>query len=184
LQLLAEAQSLTTVRLQVFLTNRPEILIRYNIYHNIKAKHQAFILYNIPLTIINHNISLFLEYNIRTIRQECTLGTDWPGEDVLRQLVLHACSLFIWAATACRFIRAGKRFARKRLETVLNSSNSAIIVLEKHFDEIYFTILKHSISSDYSEEEKEQIYNILKHTLRSIAMLLSPLSTSLLTRLL
>lgn len=29
------------------------------------------------------------------------IGTDWPGETVLRQLVLHVSGLFIWVATSC-----------------------------------------------------------------------------------
>jgi hypothetical protein len=177
---------LTTVRLRVFLTSRPEIPIRHGIHYHIpQAEHQDFILHNVPSTIIDYDISLFLEYNLGTIRQEWTLGADWPGEVVLRQLVLYACGLFIWAATACRFIREGKgRFARKRLDTIIKGSSGAVTAPEKHLNEIYITILKHSISSDYSEEEKEEACDILKHTLGSIVVLLSPLSASLLSTLL
>ena len=184
LQLLAEARSLTTVRLRVFLTSRPEISIRYSMHHILQAEHQDFILHNVPATVINHDISLFLEYNLGIIRQEWTLGADWPGEVVLRQLVLYACGLFIWAATACRFIREGRRFACKRLDTILKGSSSAITAPEKHLNEIYLAVLEHSIFSGYSEEEKEEAYNMLKHTLGSIVVLLSPLSTSSLSRLL
>jgi hypothetical protein len=42
----------------------------------------------------------------------------------------------------------------------------------------------HSISSDYTDEEKEELYSILKHTLRSIVVLLSPLSALSFSRLL
>jgi hypothetical protein len=184
LQLLAEARSLTTVRLRVFLTSRPEVPIRHGIRAIPQAEHQDFVLHNIQPIIINHDISLFLEYHLGIIGQEWTLGADWPGEVVLRQLVLYACGLFIWAATACRFIREGGRFARKRLDTILKGSSSAVGGPEKHLNEIYLAVLKHSISSDYSEEEKEEAYDILKHTLGSIVVLLSPLSASSLSRLL
>jgi hypothetical protein len=183
LQLLAEARSLT-VQLRVFLTSRPEIPIRHGICHIPQAEHQDFILHNVPPTIVNHDISLFLEYNLGIIRQEWTLGADWPGEVALRQLVLYACGLFIWAATACRFIREGKRFARKRLDTILKGSSSTITAPEKHLNEIYLTVLKHSITSEYSDEEKEEVYDILKQTLGSIVVLFSPLSTYSLSRLL
>jgi hypothetical protein len=103
---------------------------------------------------------------------------------VLRQLVLHACGLFIWAATACRFIREGKRFSRKRLDTILKGSSSAITAPDKHLDEIYLTVLKHAISSGYSDEEIEEVCDMLKYTLGSIVVLLSPLSASSLSRLL
>jgi hypothetical protein len=184
LGLLAEAQSLKKIRLRVFLTSRPEIPIRHGIHRIPQAEHQDFILHNVPPTIVDHDISLFLAYNLGTIRQEWSLGADWPGEVALRQLVLYACGLFIWAATACRFLREGKRFAQKRLYTILKGSSSSITAPEKHLDEIYLTILKHSISSEYTDEEKQEVYDMLKHTLGSLVVLLSPLSTSSLSRLL
>jgi hypothetical protein len=184
LQLLAEARTLKTTRLRILLTSRPEIPIRHGFYQIPDAQHQDFVLHNVLPTIINHDISLFLEYNLGIIRQEWTLGADWPGEVVLRQLVLHACGLFIWAATACRFIRDGKQVARKRLDKILKGSSSAITAPEKHLNEIYLAVLKHSISSDFSDEEKKEVYDMLKHTLGSLVVLLSPLSTSSLSRLL
>jgi hypothetical protein len=184
LQLLAEARTLKTACLRVFLTSRPEIPIRHGFYQIPNSEHQDFVLHNVPPTIVNHDISLFLEYNLGIIRQECALGADWPGEVVLRQLVLYACGLFIWAATACRFIREGKRFARKRLDTILKGSSSAITEPEKHLNEIYLAVLNNSISLTYSDKEKEEVYDMLKHTLGSLVVLLSPLSTSSLSKLL
>ncbi|KAG4427607.1 hypothetical protein IFR05_016910, partial [Cadophora sp. M221] len=134
--------------------------------------------------IVNHDIFLFLEYNPGIIGQEWNLGANWPGEEVLRQLVLYASGLFIWASTTCRFIREGRRFARNRLDTILKGSSSASTAPEKHLDEIYLAVLKHSISSDYSDEEKEEACDMLKHMLGSTVVLLSPLSTSALSRLL
>jgi len=183
LQLLAEARSLKTV-LRVFLTSRPEIPIRHGMYRIPQPEHQDFILQNIPPAIINHDISLFLEYNLGIIGQEWTLGAGWPGEQALRQLVLNASGLFIWAATACRFIREGKRFALKRLDAILNGSSSAVTAPEKHLNEIYIAVLKHSISSDYTDEEKEELCGMLKQTLGSVVVLLSPLSAFSLSRLL
>jgi len=142
------------------------------------------VLHNIQPSIVDHDISLFLQYNLGRIGQEWTLGADWPGEEVLRQLVLYANGLFIWASTTCRFIREGRRFARKRLDTILKASSSAVTAPEKHLNEIYLAVLKHSISSDYSDEEKEEAYNMLKYILGSTVVLLSPLSTSALSRLL
>lgn len=184
LQLLAEAQTLKTVRLRILLTSRPEIPVRHGFSQIPDNKRQNFVLHNVLLIIINHDISLFLKYNLGIIRQEWTLGIDWPDEVVLRQLVLYACGLFIWAATACRFIREGKQFARKRLDTILKGSSSAITAPDKHFDEIYLTVLKHSISLEYSNEEKEEVCDMLKHTLGSIVVLLSPYSASSLSKLL
>ncbi|KUJ12749.1 uncharacterized protein LY89DRAFT_687710 [Mollisia scopiformis] len=184
LQLLAEARSLTTMRLRVFLTSRPEVPIRHGIRAIPQAEYQDFVLHSIQPTIVNHDISLFLEYELGMIRQEWTLGANWPGEVILRQLVCKSSGLFIWAATACRFIRDGRRFAPKRLDTILNGSSSTVTAPEKHLNEIYLAVIKHSISLDYSDEEQEEAYDMLKNTLGSVVVLLSPLSAFSLSRLL
>jgi hypothetical protein len=185
LQLLAEAQSLKTIRLRVFLTSRPEIPIRNGFYRIPEAEHQDFVLHNISPSIVDQDIFIFLEYSLRLIGQERSLDAGWPGEEVIRCLVQNASGLFIWAATACRFIQEGKRFAAKRLAMVLgNSSSTSITDPEKHLNDIYLTVLKHSISSDYSDGEKEELYGMLRHVLGSIVILLSPLSVQSLSRLL
>jgi hypothetical protein len=99
-------------------------------------------------------------------------------------LVQITSGLFIWAVTTCRFIREGKRFVAKRLDTILNSSGSATIAPEKHLNEIYITVLRHSVSEEYTDEEKEELYYILRQILRSIVVLFSPLSAHPLSKLL
>jgi len=184
IQLLAEARLLKRVRLRIFLASRSEIPIRYGFYQMPDAEHQDFILHNISSSSIDHDISIFLEYNFKLIGQERSLDGGWPGERVIRYLVQIASGLFIWAATACRFIREGKRFATKRLDTILEGSRSAVTAPEKHLNEIYTTVLKYSISLEYTDEEQEDICSMLRQTLGSIAVLLSPLSICSLSRLL
>jgi hypothetical protein len=185
LQLLAEARSLETVRLRVFLTSRPEIPIRHGFCHIPEAEHEDFVLHNISPVIVNHDISIFLEYNLEAIRQERPLEAGWPGEQVIRRLVQNASGLFIWAATACRFIREGKKrqVIKDRLSSVLQS-NGSVTEPEKHLNEIYITVLRHSIPTEFSDKEKEEFYSKLRYMLGSIVVLLSPLSTHSLSTLL
>jgi hypothetical protein len=184
LQHLAEARTLKMVRLRVFLTSRPEIPIRHGFYRIPDAEHQDFVLHNISPSIINHDINVFFQYNLNYIADECFLHTGWPGEQIIDRLVCNASGLFIWAATACRFIREGKRFAAKRLDTILGSSSTATNAPEKHLNEIYLTVLRQSISPDYTAEEAKELCNMLKRFLGSIVTLLCPLSTQSLGRLL
>src|SRR5256885_2325660 len=79
--------------------------------------------------IIDNDISIFLEYNFENIRQERGLASDWPGEQAIRRLVQNASGLFIWAATACRFIREGSRVAAKRLSILLKDSKDGSPVI-------------------------------------------------------
>jgi hypothetical protein len=183
LELFAEARTLKTVRLRVFLTSRPEIPIRHGFHQIPDAEHQDFILHNISPSIVNHDINIFLQYNLNLIAGERSLGTDWPGEQIVKRLVYNASGLFIWAATACRFIREGKRFAAKRLDMILGSSGTAINAPEKHLNEIYLTVLRQSISPDYTANEAVELRRILKSLLGSIVTLSSPLSTQSLSKL-
>jgi hypothetical protein len=181
LQLLTEARTLKVIRLRVFLTSRPEIPIRYGFSQIPNAERQDFVLHNISPSIIDHDIRIFLRYNLNIIASERSLGTGWPDEQIVERLVNNASGLFIWAATACRFIREGKRFAAKRLDMILESTT--INAAEKHLNEIYLTVLRHSISPDYTAEEAEELRCMLKTLLGSIVTLFSPLSTQSFSKL-
>jgi len=183
LQLLAIARSLERVRLRVFLTSRPEIPIRYGFCQIPDTEHQDFVLHNISPSIIGHDISIFLEYNLRLIRREWALGAGWPGEQALKQLVLNSSGLFIWAATACRFIHDGREFAERRLSLILQGDASATAP-ERHLNKIYTTVLKNSIRHGYDTFERECILSRFQKVLGSIVILSSPLSASSISRLL
>jgi hypothetical protein len=184
-QLLAEARSLTTVRLRVFLTSRPEIPIRHGFYQIPDTEHQIFVLHSISHLIVDRDIFTLLDHNFKIIRQECHLPIEWPGEQDIRHLVRNASGLFIWAATACRFIHEGKKrgVIKNRLSSIIQSRGS-IITPEKHLNEIYITVLKHIVPRDYTDEEKEELYRTLRFTLGSIVVLLFPLSAYSLSKLL
>jgi hypothetical protein len=109
--ILAKARSLTSDQLRVFLTSRPEIPIRYRFGQLPYAEHMDFVLHNISQSIIDHDISIFLEYNLKLVTEEHHLSAGWPGKQIVEQLVHSANGLFIWAATACRFIGEGGVFA-------------------------------------------------------------------------
>jgi hypothetical protein len=182
-QLLAEARSLTRVRLRVLLTSRPKVPIRYGFYHVPEAGHQDVVLHNISRSIVDHDITLFLEHNLQLIGHERGLCADWPGAEIVVQLVQSASGLFIWAATACRFVHDGKRFAAQRLETILRNDGKATAAPEKHLNEIYTTVLEDSIQ-DYTDEEKEEQCRAIRYILGSIVVLFSPLSAKSLDQLL
>jgi hypothetical protein len=117
------------------------------------------------------------------IGQEQNLGASWPGEQALRRLVHYAGGLFIWVATACRFIRDGREYAERRLSLILQSSASATAPY-RHLNEIYITVLKNSIGSSYDEFERDDIIARLRKVLGSIVVLSSPLSASSISMLL
>lgn len=184
LQLLAKARALKAAHLRVFLTSRPEVRIRHGISEIPNADHEDFILHDISRSIVDHDISVFLENNLNVIAQERSLHSAWPGKEIIKRMVQIASGLFIWAATACRFIREGQQLADERLHTILQGSVGTVTAPEQHLDEIYITVLKQSLSPKFTEKEKGDLCRRLRYILGSVVILSSPLSVSSLSILL
>ncbi|KAF2031674.1 platelet-activating factor acetylhydrolase IB subunit alpha, partial [Setomelanomma holmii] len=126
-----------------------------------------------------------LEDTLQSIRQERYLRAGWPGAEIIMQLVQSASGLFFWAATACRFVRDGKRFAAKRLDTILSTNSNTVAAPEEHLNEIYVTVLRSSLPAEYTDEEREEHCDMLRYVaFNSIVVLLSPLSARCLIALL
>jgi hypothetical protein len=183
LQLLAEARSLNTTRLRIFLTSRPEVPIELGFDRIPENEHQDFVLHNIASSSVDNDIKVFLEHNLKLIRDECALDASWPGEQVIRLLVQNASGLFIWAATACRFIREGELFAERRLSYILQSA-SPLNEPEKQLNGIYISVLQSAVHDKLLDEERVELYSMLRHILGSIVVLFSPLAADCLSRLL
>lgn len=98
--------------LKLFVTSRPEWPIRLGFKKMGEDKYQDIILHEIPPPIIQHDIQVFLEYELDRIREEYNeeslsdtqLAPDWPGRGVVQKLIDAAVPLFIVAATICRFL--------------------------------------------------------------------------------
>jgi hypothetical protein len=184
-QLLAEARPLLTgARLRVFLTSRPEVPIRHGFRQIAETEHRDVVLHNISPSVVDHDIGLFLEDTLQSIGRERCLRAGWPGAEIIVQLVQGASGLFIWAATACRFIRDGKQFAAKRLDTILSTNSNTVAAPEKHLNEIYVTVLRSSLPAEYTDEEREEHCDMLRYVVGSIVVLFSPLSAGCLIALL
>jgi NACHT domain-containing protein len=185
LQLLAEAQSLNRVQLRVLITSRPELSIRHSFNQIPMTTHRDYVLHSLSPSIIDHDITIYLEFNLQFLAQEHSLGNGWPGEETIKILVQRANGLFIWAATAYRLIREGgkRRFIRQRLSTILEASTS-ISGPEEQLNKIYLTVLKQSLPVTCSAMEREELLSILRTILGCVVVLLSPLSVLSLTRLL
>lgn len=93
--------------LKIIVTSRPELPIRLG-FSAIKGKYQEFILQEISQPVIKHDLSLFLEHELATIRarynssvpEDRHLDADWPGQSSIDALVTGriGCPLshFVW----------------------------------------------------------------------------------------
>jgi hypothetical protein len=202
IHLLAEARSLERVRLRVFITSRPEVPIRRGFRQIADREHKDFVLHDIlPLTV-DQDVATFLKHHLTRIANVLSYHADWPGAEVIMRLVQSACGLFIWAATACRFIEEGGQLASDRLRAILKDSsctddsptdnsssedscadNNFVVEPEMQLDSIYLTVLSSHIQK-YTKQEKKKRYRRIRSTLGAIVLLDSPLPASSLARLL
>jgi hypothetical protein len=180
LQVLATANSMKGVQLRIFITSRPETPIRHGVHDIPETAHQDFILHGISQSTIQHDISTFFTHKLR---QECDFAVGWPSDEKIRLLVERASGLFIYAATACRFICEDVQLAKTRLDLILRH-NSTVLQPEKRLDEIYTTVFTHSLNGQYDEQESRDVRNLFSHIVGSIVVLFDTVSLASLAQLL
>jgi hypothetical protein len=145
--------------------------------------YQDFILHNISQSVIEHDLTAFLHHELAIIKRNHGFASDWPGQQTIALLVQKAGGLFIWAATVCRFVSGGPRFTKRRLSLILQGDSSWMSA-ERKLDEIYLTILAHSVGGDYNESEKEELYGMFKLIVGAIVIIFEALSADILAKLL
>ncbi|KAF7673698.1 hypothetical protein GT037_008313 [Alternaria burnsii] len=184
IELLAEAQVLSGPKVRVFLTSRPEVAIRHGFCDVPDTSHQCFVLHHIASSVVDADIELFLKHNLAITGREQRLPAGWPGSEIVAKMVQRANGLFIWAATAHRFVQQGRRFAARRLEFIIEGDTDTQGEPEKHLDQIYMTILRSSLRPEYSEGEGEEHCKKLRYVLGTLVVLKAPLAAEALEKLL
>jgi hypothetical protein len=107
-----------------------------------ESARRHLVLHHINPSIVGQDIHIFYERSLmRAIRHGPFLP--YIANDVVLQLLeQRAGGLFVWAATACRFIREGVPHARKRLDVILQRRPlSSDMDPETKLDEIYASVL-------------------------------------------
>jgi hypothetical protein len=183
LQLLAKVQSLKALQLRVLLTSRPEVPIQFSFTQMQLDKHQDVVLHHIEPTIVEHDISLFLRHHLGLIGRECQLPAGWPEESIIERLVQNSGGLFIWAATACRFIQQDRQLAEMRLSSLIQGGNG-MLPPERKLDEIYTTVLTNSVRGEYDDKETQVLRELFRQIVGPIVTLLDQLSITSLAELL
>jgi hypothetical protein len=191
LQLISQAQELSTVRLRLFVTSRPEAHIRSYFDTVLKGSICEDELQKVSVTagIDTHgpkdDITIFLEHELAIVARNHSLAEGWPGEARVRELALKSDGLFIYAATACRFLQGAKftQALEMRLNMIFNDKvtrNSP----QENLDSMYSRILQFSVVGNAVDEEKEMICGLFRQTVGAVLILCEPLSTKALSNLL
>ena len=172
---------LTTVRLKLLLTSRPELPIQLGFREISTAIYQDMVLQDaVPHTTIQRDILIFLKDAFGKIRNRFNrdplsgtpLDRDWPGDKRLQDLVDMAVPLFIVATTVCRFVDDSDWDPRERLETILQFSGIGEL---EQIAQTYLPVLT-QLSARLNLHSKDRLYQEFRMIVGSIVLLAEPLS--------
>lgn len=183
LNLFATTNDLPELRLKLFVSSRPD-LSRHGFEEMPSILHYTTVLHDVPRAVVDGDIRIYLGHELSAIQKKFRLPAEWPSTEEQEVLAEKAGGLFIFAATACRFI-GGAPYAKpqERLEQVCNSVTSNKLITEE-LDQIYIIVLQASIKGRYTDEEQEINRARFANIVGSIVILLDPLSISQLFALL
>lgn len=181
LRLLSTVEAITSVRLRIFVTSRPQFPVELGFTDMSRDLHHDVRLEEAQETSIAHDIRLFYEHQFAEIRKLSSLHDDelpaeWPGEQSSRALVDQAVPLFIFAFTVSRYISANPK---RNLPVMLRQTGSKSLAGLKG---TYLPILESIFASE--DCDKEDCILDFKRVVGSIVLLYDPLSASALERLL
>ncbi|OOF96790.1 hypothetical protein ASPCADRAFT_506402 [Aspergillus carbonarius ITEM 5010] len=170
-------------RVLVFLASRPEWIMRTELS---RIKHRRLKLEDVDEQVVDNDIRLLLSDAFSKIAVKVQTGNEpWPGDDTISQLVKSAEGVFLWAATACQYISAGrkKEVICSRLENVKQGRITKGSP-QKRLDEAYVAVLHGSVSRDWDDEETSVQGQVVGDFLSRMAALQAPLSVTAMKKLL
>ncbi|GLB42001.1 hypothetical protein LshimejAT787_1100160 [Lyophyllum shimeji] len=157
-------RSASAIPLKFFVTSRDEVLIR-RAFCSIPELSTALQLHEVEKSVVEGDIRRYVERSLLEIK---SLGLDqtldaWPAPSELSRLVQHSGRLFIYAATALRYIHDGDQLYKSRLALMANQElNSASALQTSMIDDLYGHILEQACAS------KEVAERVLMRRLLSI----------------
>ncbi|KAJ0425222.1 hypothetical protein BJY00DRAFT_308549 [Aspergillus carlsbadensis] len=132
------------------------------------------------------DITLFVKHELGEIRHKLDLVQGWPSQDDFESLVQKCEGLFLYAATACRFLANadGLGDLEARLQMILASTVETHSP-EETLDKIYDIIVKHALEKDeVTHEWKESFIHRFQQEVGGLMFLLEAVSLEGLSSLL
>lgn len=182
LNLISLTKTLTSSRLRIFLTSRPELSIRLG-FRATKNIYQDCVLQEIPEPVIEHDISKYLWSQLARIRDDFNafvpkdrqIPMDWPDRPKVQHLVDMSIPFFIFATTVCRFLADHDRTSpAQQLQTIMAYQ---IRSQESKLDAIYRLVLDKLIIG-LPTERRTEVLDRFRVIVGSIVTLASPLSAA------
>jgi hypothetical protein len=112
-----------------------------NFVHHIRMEH-------VDSQSTKMDVCAFIQERLSDIVQKQKPWPEWPNQQSLDALAVLADQLFIWASTACRFIKGngvnGGRSPGERIALLLRDGPPKV----KGIDDLYLTVLKSTFKQD------------------------------------
>ena len=162
-----------TLPLKFFITSRPERQIQNVFLQEGTSRYSRFTLHEIEKDIVSADIAIYAREELVNIAERRKAGSSingWPPEDRLKTLVRLSGSLFIYAATACKYVGGGGSIVDRLADVtdiLPNSPNGETSALDK----LYGRILSAAFQGANAREKDE-----IQMVLRAVVSVRSPLS--------
>ncbi|KAK3619916.1 hypothetical protein LTR22_025802 [Elasticomyces elasticus] len=183
LLLLSRIEAITSIRLRIFVTSRPELPVELGFKDLSGDLHHDVRLEEAQQTTIERDIRIFYEYQFSKIKDDSLSHCDeipanWPGEHSIQSLVKQAIPLFIFAFTVSRYIAEVDPL--ERLDMMLRQTlNKSLTGLKG----TYFPILNQVVAAEDDGQRNSRMIEF-RRVVGSIVLLDNPLSASALSDLL
>jgi nucleoside-triphosphatase THEP1 len=148
-------ESASVIPLKVFIASRDELLIR-RAFISLPRLRTAFYLHEADKDVVKGDIRVYLETSLAEIKADHGHTSDtWPPLSEISALLDRSGTLFIYAATAIRYISQGGLLYKSRLSALANQDTKSVTKLQTlTIDSLYEHILDQACES---KEESEVI---------------------------
>ena len=156
--------------LKFFISSRVTSKIRKVFHHNSEHPPKTLSLHDIERTIVQGDIKTYLQNSLSEIVRGAEQPLSWPPPDELEILLERSDRLFIYAATALRYIGAPDVDFRKRLKDITRLTPARMQT--GVIDSLYNEIMRQAFHYELKPEEVSQRHK----TLSAVVFVLVPLS--------
>ncbi|KAL0948062.1 hypothetical protein HGRIS_010686 [Hohenbuehelia grisea] len=161
-----------------FITGRPELPIRQGFRLPALQPHtMIFRLHEVQRSRVDQDIELYLRLKLDEIvsnRSDTNLSTSWYTPDDIEIIVSKASGLFIYAATAVKFIASDLHNPVERLQVITSTPASMSVEGAAGLDALYTRVLLDGFSGVPLKETT--FWKQLKSILAAITLVYEPLT--------
>ena len=142
-------KSASDIPLKIFIASRDEYRIR-KAFKSSDSVREYFYLHDIEKDVVQNDIRKYLETSLARIKDDDS--EEWPSPIELSGLVQRSGTLFIYAATAFRYIADGDELYKSRLTEMAMQGLESVTKVETDIDLLYIRILNKACKTKQSHE--------------------------------